>query len=377
MAVATQKAPVNPDVLRWARLSLAIDLDKAAKTASVPTDKYQLWEEGEDQPSIAKLRKLANLYKRPLAVFFMQQVPEDAPIPADFRSATPGMGLELSTASRLAIRKAYWYQRSAKSLLEDLGYQSKPEFQHFSVDVPPDVLANNIRKLEIGEQLQWTDHWHALKEWRHYLESLGLFVFQFPMPPNEIRGFSLVDAESPPVIVINSKDAPRGRIFTLFHEYCHILLNQGGMCHPHEVDTGHSHDFEKYCNRFAGYFLVPTENLDEQIAQHSSTDVLELLYRISRSFKVSTFVALRRIFDQGVIQYPVYQDLYRTLLKQIRTTESSGGTFYKNKYAEKGRRFIGLVVEAETNQTISTSRALDLLDIKLKHYNTITDMLYE
>lgn len=63
-----------------------------------------------------------------------------------------------------------------------------------------------------------------------YLEEQGIFVFQFPMPVEENRGFSLVRKEHPLVIVINSQDSPNGRIFTLFHEYCHTLNRSRENC---------------------------------------------------------------------------------------------------------------------------------------------------
>ena len=45
------------------------------------------------------------------------------------------------------------------------------------------------------------------------------------MPIEDARGFSLTEVE-PFVIVVNESDAPNAKIFTLFHEYGHILLNQ-------------------------------------------------------------------------------------------------------------------------------------------------------
>jgi hypothetical protein len=49
----------------------------------------------------------------------------------------------------------------------------------------------------------------------------------------------------------------------------------------------------------------------------------------------------------------------------------------KNQYAEKGKRGISLVVEAESSRKITLSRALDYLGIKTWHYDQIVDMLYE
>lgn len=33
-----------------------------------------------------------------------------------------------------------------------------------------------------------------------------------------------------PVIMVNGADAVTGRLFSLLHEYAHLLLHTGGMC---------------------------------------------------------------------------------------------------------------------------------------------------
>ncbi len=108
--VSHYKAPINHEILRWARESLFVDIDKAAKTASVKTGTYKKWEQGEDFPSISKLRKPANLFKRPLPVFFMPHVPETPPIPKDFRKPATGLPPRIHTsltAIRVQCRNAH------------------------------------------------------------------------------------------------------------------------------------------------------------------------------------------------------------------------------------------------------------------------------
>jgi len=95
------------------------------------------------------------------------------------------------------------------------------------------------------------------------------------MPVEEIRGFSLVREERPPVIVISSQDSPNGRIFTLFHEYSHILLEESGLCIPSEVIDKGQQDVEKFCNEFAGNFLVPTHHLKESIKKSQFSKIQE------------------------------------------------------------------------------------------------------
>jgi len=102
--------------LRWARESIFVDIEKAAKTASVKTEIYKKWEQGEDFPTISRLRKLSNLFKRPLPIFFMPHIPESPTIPKDFRKPITELEHPLTKESLLAVRKARWYQSTAGTL---------------------------------------------------------------------------------------------------------------------------------------------------------------------------------------------------------------------------------------------------------------------
>lgn len=380
MASVSYKAPVNPRILKWARESLAINVERAAKTALVDPDRYKKWEYGEDLPTVAMLRRLANLYKRPMAVFFMPEVPEDPPLPQDFRTAYGDYDTGLSTEAKLAIRNAMWYQSIARDLMREIGYDfSSDQGGVIDIKAPIDDIVKKERRLDIDDQLSWADNWEALRNWRQYLEDQGLFVFQMSMPSNEIRGFSLLRDNYPPAIVINSKDTPNGRIFTLFHEYGHFLLDTAGICLPEEVEfRDHQTDsVEQFCNEFAGRFLVPTEPFVQFVDEFEGTDLFELIYSLSRKFTVSTFVILRRLYAIERIDYDTYQQTYKILWSRVKKTASSGGDFYKNKITERGKKLVSLVVEAESGNRITTSKALEILDIKLNHYNRIIDMLYE
>lgn len=48
---------VNGQVLRWARELYNMDINAAAKAIGVDESKYCSWEEGNDYPTYAKLRK--------------------------------------------------------------------------------------------------------------------------------------------------------------------------------------------------------------------------------------------------------------------------------------------------------------------------------
>lgn len=379
MSPTQNLAPINPDVLRWARESLAVPVERASSTAKVDEERYLRWESGEDRPTIAMLRKLANLYKRPLATFFLPEVPQDPPQPNDFRTIYPGEEDQFSTETRLAIRKAQWNQSVAKELLDETNTSYWKDRERITIDISPAKIAEQTRKLGINEQLDWKDNWEALRTWRAYLEDEGIFVFQYGMPMSEVRGFSLIRPNYPPVIVINSKDSVNGRIFTLFHEYGHYALNTAGICNPREIELRDDNvgKVERWCNNFSGTFLAPTPDIKAGMQNTSRQDIFDVIYSLSRDFKVSSFVVLKRLYDLEFVDYNNYQGIYRSLLQRVKKAKAKGGDYYKNKFAEKGSKFIKLVIQSESSNAITMNTALDILGVKLNHYDTIRDMLYQ
>jgi Zn-dependent peptidase ImmA (M78 family)/DNA-binding XRE family transcriptional regulator len=375
---ASTKVPIKGDVLKWARESIGIAQEKAAKRAKVALDIYKKWEKGEDAPSISRLRNLANLFKRPLPVLLLKNVPESPPLPTDFRKPSNIIEQPLSEASLLALRKARWYQSVARELLKDLGQPIHKIKSPQLKNQPVDAIIEKNRKLDIEIQMSWKDNWQALKEWRKHLESLGILVFQFSMPVEEVRGFSITREGYPSVIAISSKDSPNGRIFTLFHEYCHVLLEESGLCNPSEFNDKDHSSIEKRCNEFSGHFLVPTNQLTKSISLAGDLEKMDLISKMSNTFRVSRFVILRRLYDLNEIDYNEYQRLFSILQDNIKKSapSSGGGNYYRNKFAEKGKEFIRLVIEAESSRKITLSRALDYLDIKAQQFDKIREMIY-
>jgi transcriptional regulator with XRE-family HTH domain len=69
MSMPSIPAPVETSVLRWARESCGLSALEAARKLNVLDDRVEAWEAGTAVPTIAQLRKAAEVYKRSLAVF--------------------------------------------------------------------------------------------------------------------------------------------------------------------------------------------------------------------------------------------------------------------------------------------------------------------
>src|SRR6516164_8722562 len=100
------EALVKPELLVWARKAAGLDVENAARKTQVKPQRLEEWENGGSRPTIAQVRKLADIYKRPLAVFFLEEPPaEEGDLP-DFRRFDPAGVLPITPELRLAIRKA-------------------------------------------------------------------------------------------------------------------------------------------------------------------------------------------------------------------------------------------------------------------------------
>ena len=70
------KAHITPEVLEWTRKSANISLESAASKVPCSVERLEKWEKGEEYPTINHADQLANIYKRPLAVFFLTEIPD-------------------------------------------------------------------------------------------------------------------------------------------------------------------------------------------------------------------------------------------------------------------------------------------------------------
>lgn len=79
-------ALVNPKMLIWARKKCGLDLVGAAKRISVKTEQLESWEKEESHPTIHQAMKMAEVYRRPLSLFYLDEPPKDFSISmTDFR----------------------------------------------------------------------------------------------------------------------------------------------------------------------------------------------------------------------------------------------------------------------------------------------------
>lgn len=394
MAPPSIEVTVEPSVLIWARESIGKDVKDAARKLGKSTEFVEELEAGKKKPRLTQLEKLAQLYKRPLAALLLSTPPPPLPIPEDFRTLPPEEREPFSSETRLAIRRAIRIQRLATELTKELKEDISPRIAHTTLPegfedltIKAEELAQKTRSefgIEIEEQLhKWRSNSRAFKEWKLLIEDKNVLVFQIKMPLKETRGFSLPE-DTLPAMVLNHSDSDNGKIFSLFHEYAHLMLNHGGIC---DMRHENRERIEVFCNYFAGAFLVPKDALlNHELVRANSkktewTD--EVLEKLSwREFKVSREVILRRLLILEHTTEKFYKNKREEWRLQREEKEKEGkrekkGRRYKPTECirEKGVPFISLVLEAHSRDYITYSDVADYLGVRLQYLSKIEELV--
>jgi Zn-dependent peptidase ImmA (M78 family) len=381
------EALINPELLIWARESAGLSLEVASKKALISSERLSSWENGESRPTIPQLIKLGNVYKRPISVFYLSKPPKKFDALHDYRRIPGQPTPSLSPPLIYEIRKARERRQVALELYDLLG-NSPPEIQlRLNLVDDPEKVSEKIRgllKIGLSSQTRWSYLNEAYNEWRGALERVGILVFQSSeIKLKEMRGFSI--SQMPlPVIVTNNKDFNAPRIFSLIHEFAHILLRDEGICEFEETNLSSPIEqrVEVFCNHVAGAVLVPRESFLNENAVNSSQKLNSVddsrITFLSKRYKVSKEVILRRLLHFGYISSDFYQDkkeLYEEEAKKIakekalRRAKKDKGypPYYIRVLSNNGKNLTNLILTSYYQDKITLSDVSDYLGIKLKH----------
>ena len=222
----------------------------------------------------------------------------------------------------------------------------------------------------LDKQYALTTTEKALKYWRDVLEKHGVFIFKDAFKDEEYSGFCLYD-DVFPIIYINNSHAEIRQIFTLFHELAHLLFKTGGIDLRHndfiQRMRGPNKRIEVFCNKFAGEFLVPTEDIKPQIRNHTIND--NLLTRLAKKYSVSREVILRKCLDLNHITNAFYEARVREWNEErlTRGKPSPGGNYYLTQGAYLGSHYIETVFGKYYQGAISKTQLADYLGMKEIH----------
>ena len=325
MAKSVQ-ALITPEVLKWVREKrIRLDLDFAAEKLKIDPKRLEAWEYGTEKPTFAQLKKIAKLYKTHVSIFYLPKPPTDFKPLTDYR-VLPGTNTrDDDEIYRLNANIVEVFDRRQTIIgLYEMLEEAPPKVSlKININEESGHAAEKIRQfLDFNTQKlpRTKDRYKVLKFWKRSVEAKGILVCQTSVNTHlsvelqTARGFCI--AQKPfPVIVVNPKDSPYGRIFTIIHELVHIALGESIIQNMdfEEVSFPNFDPIEVFCNQVAAEVLVPQNELLKIVKLKVSNKILS---EACAYFRVSPEVIMRRLLTLNKISQREYQTFRKDLQKK-------------------------------------------------------------
>ncbi|TIP23587.1 MAG: ImmA/IrrE family metallo-endopeptidase [Mesorhizobium sp.] len=384
------KANIRPALISWARETAGFSPAEAAARLKHDEADYLAWEAGDDMPSLPQLRRIAELYKRPLAVFYLPEPPTTFQVMRDLRRL-PGVGFRrYPPGLQLELRMASERRELARELSSDLGQEPVRFSLQATLNDNPEDVGDRIRvALGVTAALQriWrdADGRASFNAWRSRIEALGVLIFQTTrFETEDASGFAIAD-DVLPIIAVNRKDAPTRRTFSLLHELAHLLLRVSGVSDL-ETDAARPAEdqrLEVFCNQVAAAALMPRDLVlgDPRVRSRAlrSVDWTDgEISDLARAFGVSREALLRRLltFDRTTSEFYMmkrgqYHAERLARLKRQREEAKDGDGIPRNMPQETlsnfGRPLVQMIIGNYHQDNLTLSEVSGYLGLKAKH----------
>jgi Zn-dependent peptidase ImmA (M78 family)/transcriptional regulator with XRE-family HTH domain len=345
--VDKDKISVLKDQLVRARESFGLERKEVADRLGIDEENLTKWERGESKPPLEVLWRLAEVYERSTDYFLFKApaLPEHLSFRLERQKAIQDLPQEV----RKVIVRFDELCRAEAEIEQALHKPRKVLFAPVSGDLGPQELANKERRrLGLDDQ--------PIRDLHKLLTSQGVRIFVLPIPDipaNELSGLSWWQESYGPCILVNARNNPGRRSFTMAHEYAHLLRADPPTVCALMLDIPE----ERFAHRFAAVFLMPTTDLKrsfvEMVGQYGTTPTDQDLGRLANRYGVSLEAIGRRLEDLRLIPDG-------TTEARIAEWEKRP-TFYRGRKGPRwqhqlGKEFISLALTAHSEGHVSVSK---------------------
>lgn len=255
----------------------------------------------------AKIRRIAEELAVPARALFSEQSITLSSVP-DFRREKPQ-----ETLLEPGVIRALGYVEKVSISLADLEIDLNVsddliEYKGELTRESAEILASAWREkwgISNDDQIEWKSASKVYYSLRSFIENLGVFVMHYQFGVDDIAGlYTKVDG-GPPVILINTNNSSKARkLFTLAHEFCHVLLRKDGISNPSIIKN----KIESFCNHFAACLIAPSKVIRKAIRRYGydmslKNDSVRLL---ATNLGISQQALVLRLVDMGIFQAKAY-----------------------------------------------------------------------
>ena len=256
---------VSKETLGWIMANVNFDA-----LSSQIAGRLMSWYSGEKIPTFNQIEEASRATGIPLGYFFLNTPPKEDRTLLEYRTVD---SLELEKPSRNlldTIHDMEQIQEWAKNQMVTDGFSELDFVGSMAGVTEVSAFVTQIRQV-LDLPRDWFIFAKTPADSYRYLRSkisnAGVIVMMNgivgnnthrPLEINEFRAFAIAD-EYAPLIFINSNDSINGKLFSLLHEFAHILIGKSNFFNDRYSAHGHVNQIETICNATAAEILVPSD----------------------------------------------------------------------------------------------------------------------
>lgn len=379
------KASNNYRILVLARESVNLSVHQAALAIGISDENLKLAEAGERPLTLAQLRAASETYQIPFGYFYLKKFPDaNKPTPIPDLRLEPGKAGVEHYRLNLEIKKCRDRRELFLELARDLG-EPVIEFKTLSgTDFP--AMARRIRdRLGIKDaevsRLKYED---VYGYWKEKIESDGVLVYESQYLPNVtgVIGAAIFYEKRPIILIKRGGDANERKLFTLLHEYAHLLFGKSAINDIASQSVGYLSNSESKleadCNTLAAEILVPSYKVERSAFEGLAPE--EMMEALAQEFRVTYSTAAVCLKRLGLISAGSLSEL----LEGRRSAAASKGNSRSGEVKiprenimrqDMGKPTFKLVLNAYSSGLIDIFDASSILNLRVKKIDRLVSGL--
>jgi len=290
--MTTIRTSNNPKMLTWAREEAGYTIEQAAEGLGISAENIEAAESGMRPLTLNQLRKAAEIYDCPFGYFYFLEPPHEKtyePVP-DYRIAP-----ELSGVSHHRLNLEIKKVRDRREIYIDLAKNINKEINTFQILKEPNTknIGGAIRNgLKIVDsEISVLKYDNVYTYWKSKIENDGILVYESQYIPDVsgVIGIAIYYPICPIILIRRGSSSNVRKLFTLLHEYAHLLIGKSGLSDETaqliETSQTDKEVIETTCNRLASEILVPSEKVI--ISEYSTLSPEEKMEYLANKFMVT------------------------------------------------------------------------------------------
>lgn len=353
----------NKNILSWAMRRANVSIEQFGDLQS----SVDSWLNGTKKPTINQTRELSKKLGVPFGYFCLSAPPKDNLNLPDFRTVGGHLVKNISLGLRKTIQHAKECQEFLSEFFEENDYPTFRYKNALTLEMDAAEGARVLRRI-LGVRKIVSNPADNYRDLCSRIERAGVLVQKNRMVlnssreqlnPKEFRGFALFD-DYAPLIFINENDFNKAQIFSLIHEFCHLLLGVTGLSGEPLGSEQNRNKIEKFCDKVAVEYLVPKAEFETEwhLLRQSKEDLEATIKEAAKKFGVSFWLALRRAQELFLINRDFFNRQMANLLNAASHKKTTGHPNYTVvQTARMGKVLIDAAVMAAHAGTISYNEA--------------------